>query len=482
MERDTLASLRDPERLRALRDTGLLDSPPEDAFGRLARLASRILEAPVALLTFVDDRREFIKAETGAQAQLNGVRELGLQYSLCKHIVAGGAPLVLEDARESEHRASAAVTELGVIAYAGVPLIDSRDHALGALCVVDSKPRAWTGAEVETLRELAAIAVGEIELRVLARALRDSEQRLQQQSELLRAVLDNMGDGVVVADTAGKLIADNPAAHRIVGPDLAALSGLRPGPEAGLFLPDQVTPYPPDELPLARAIRGESTDQVEVFVRSAHRPDGAWSSATGRPLRGHGDELRGGIVVLRDVTEKKHAEQRLSRYADEVRAASLVDELTGLYNRRGFLALAVQQLKLATRNKWPVMVLFADLDGLKQVNDRFGHGAGDRVLVEVVQLLRQTFRESDVLARLGGDEFVVLTTDASLASVDLGARLQERLAALNAAPRAHPLSLSFGIAHRDLQQPESLDALLALADARMYEQKRAHHDLRASVG
>jgi diguanylate cyclase (GGDEF)-like protein len=154
---------------------------------------------------------------------------------------------------------------------------------------------------------------------------------------------------------------------------------------------------------------------------------------------------------------------------------AFLDELTGLYNRRGFLTLAEQQLKTADRAKREMLLLFADFDDLKHINDTLGHTQGDLALIEVADVLRDKFRESDIIARIGGDEFVVLATETGGSSADaITARLQENLKAINAREgRSYKLSLSMGIAHYDFEQPCSIDALLARADRAMYERKQS---------
>jgi two-component system, cell cycle response regulator len=173
------------------------------------------------------------------------------------------------------------------------------------------------------------------------------------------------------------------------------------------------------------------------------------------------------------VRAMRYAIER-QRLMDELRALSLVDELTGLYNRRGFLTLAQQQLKIADRAKRGIFLLFLDLDHMKWINDSLGHAQGDRALIETASVLTQSFRDSDIVARVGGDEFaVVAMEDNPMAGSTIYARLQEYLQALNSAPdREYSLSLSVGIACYDPDWPCSIDELLARADASMYEQKR----------
>ena len=156
-----------------------------------------------------------------------------------------------------------------------------------------------------------------------------------------------------------------------------------------------------------------------------------------------------------------------------LRSLSLNDELTGLYNRRGFVTLAENRQKLAERQGVRSSLIFGDLDDLKQVNDTFGHREGDRALQEVADVFRECFRESDIVARIGGDEFCALLTDASESSETLiRERLRRALEIRNSRPsRLYRLSVSVGIAR--ITGPYGLEYQLASADAQMYEQKRS---------
>jgi diguanylate cyclase (GGDEF)-like protein len=157
----------------------------------------------------------------------------------------------------------------------------------------------------------------------------------------------------------------------------------------------------------------------------------------------------------------------------ELRYLLLTDDLTGLYNRRGFFAAATQQLKLASRNAQSMLLLFCDVDDLKQINDRFGHREGDVALARAGRALADAFRDSDILARLGGDEFAVLAPEASNQHEALvSRRLQQALEETKPSESAYDLSLSVGVARFDAQHAVSLGELMERADKDMYEQKR----------
>jgi diguanylate cyclase (GGDEF)-like protein len=152
---------------------------------------------------------------------------------------------------------------------------------------------------------------------------------------------------------------------------------------------------------------------------------------------------------------------------------ALSDDLTGLYNRRGFMALAERQLKLGRRSGRGIMLIFIDVDEMKVINDSFGHSAGDDALKCTATALRMTFRDSDVIARMGGDEFAVLAIEASKDSEDkIKARLFEHVKSIRAAESHYPLSLSLGVARFDTCKRISIGELMAQADQAMYEQKR----------
>jgi two-component system cell cycle response regulator len=158
----------------------------------------------------------------------------------------------------------------------------------------------------------------------------------------------------------------------------------------------------------------------------------------------------------------------------ELRSLALTDELTGLHNRRGFLALATQQLKVADRNREGVLLFFADIDNLKQINDRDGHREGDYAVIQAAKAIKQTFRDSDIVSRLGGDEFAILAleTPARYQEAMLD-RVRKNLDSVNIGERDYVVALSVGMARFDPQNPLSLVDLMSQADREMYKQKRS---------
>lgn len=195
--------------------------------------------------------------------------------------------------------------------------------------------------------------------------------------------------------------------------------------------------------------------------------------------------------ILIDITEQKQTEESLRKALKELESSnkerqemikqlenlSLMDDLTGLYNRRGFFTASGERLKLAQRNQQKLLFLFIDLDNLKWINDSFGHQKGDQALVQFADILGKTLRKSDIKGRLGGDEFGVLAEEAS-ENVQglLEERLLENIKAFNS-KHEYPfqLSISLGISYYNPEHPSTLEELMFRADKLMYVQKKIKH-------
>jgi two-component system, cell cycle response regulator len=161
------------------------------------------------------------------------------------------------------------------------------------------------------------------------------------------------------------------------------------------------------------------------------------------------------------------------RTLNSLKKQTLVDDLTGLLNRRGFQSLAEQQVRIAKRANWESILLFADLDNLKIINDRFGHAEGDRAIKAIASILKETFRTSDIISRIGGDEFIVLaikTSDDNVSSITN--RLVRNIKNYNQEINKFKLSLSFGVVYLDPKDDISLEQAIVEADKNLYIQKQ----------
>jgi PAS domain S-box-containing protein len=198
-----------------LRATGLLEEARVELFERLARAAAHALHAPVAQVNLLTGDLQIPSASFGPEPWPSG-GPVTLDYSLCQHVVAAGESLVLGDTRADPRAAeSLATLEKGVAAYAAVPLTTGEGHTLGSLCVVDFEAREWTGEEVEVLRDLAGVAVADIENRL--RTDQRADDALRESEARYRTLTDVDPDGIVVMDDTGIIVSANPAMERIFG-------------------------------------------------------------------------------------------------------------------------------------------------------------------------------------------------------------------------------------------------------------------------
>jgi diguanylate cyclase (GGDEF)-like protein/PAS domain S-box-containing protein len=210
-------------------------------------------------------------------------------------------------------------------------------------------------------------------------------------------------------------------------------------------------------------IKGEKIPQIYDFRIIQKDGNVRWVVVNSRLISWEGRPAT--LNFLSDITDRKRLEEKL-------RTMSIMDDLTGLYNRRGFLTLFQQQVKVADRTKKNMLLFFADLDKMKQINDTLGHQEGDKALIDIATILKEVFRGSDIIGRVGGDEFAILVLDTTDETKEvLMKRLQNSLDDYNR-PKSYTLSLSIGIAPYDPKKPLSLDELMAQADTLMYEEKR----------
>ncbi|MGA7120609.1 MAG: diguanylate cyclase [Polyangiaceae bacterium] len=310
-------------------------------------------------------------------------------------------------------------------------------------------------------RELRATV--EIALRRHAHA-----QRIVQRTTLLAGVLGSLPDIVLSVDTEGRVLLANDAALGAVGATSAGESTGWTGGAPGLRLPDGETVCPPDQLPLSLALCGKTVHDAEVFVQAPSEVSGRLYHFTAAPLRDESGRVTGAVTVGRDITGLRATQSDLRQLSD-------TDELTGAYNRRGFFVAARAKLDAATSLGRTPALVFVDLNELKRINDELGHQEGDRAIADAAEVLRSSFRKSDIVGRLGGDEFVVLAQDAGPYSHVLRGRLQSALDEFNErSDRPYRLSMSVGLSQQDPTDPVSLEALVEQADKRMYEEKASH--------
>ena len=298
----------------------------------------------------------------------------------------------------------------------------------------------------------------------------DIAERKRLEEDLLKFKLgiERSGEGIFITDRDGAIIYVNPAFEKIYGFRREEALGKTPRILKSGTLSPEVYKQFWDTIQAKEVMSGEIVNRA-----SDGRLLTAYSSAN--PILKDDGDIIGYLAIQRDITEQKRMEE-------DLRALSLVDELTGLYNRRGFVTLAQQQLRVANRLKRKDYLVFIDMDQMKWINDTFGHPKGDQALIAAAQILKNTFRESDIVARIGGDEFAVLTVETADANTEvINARLQENIKDHQGrGGYGFPLSMSVGITRYDPEHPCSIDELLARADQLMYQQKRARKNQTGS--
>ena len=285
---------------------------------------------------------------------------------------------------------------------------------------------------------------------------------VQKQREELQVIIDASPILIFYKDQENRFIRVNKALAEAVGLPKQAMEG-----KTGLDVyPNQVPDYWEDDKEVIA-----SGIPKRGVVRQFDMAGGMrWIQTDKIPYRDNEGRIIGVIGFGIDITERKQMEE-------EIRALSFRDPLTALYNRRGFITLAEQQLKAATRVQRKMLLTFLDVDGLKWINDTLGHEAGDKALVDAAEVLRRTFRESDIIARVGGDEFAVLAIDMTDLDPELlPNRLQRTIDAFNTdESKPYRLSLSWGMTVYEPGTAQSLDQLMSAADALMYAQKKAKY-------
>ncbi len=317
-------------------------------------------------------------------------------------------------------------------------------------------------------RELRATV--EIALRRHARA-----EKFLRQSALLAGVLGSLPDLILCVDTEGRVLVANDGALRAVGATSAGGVTWWTAESERIRLADDDAICPREHLPLVLALGGATVQDMELFIHAPTDALGRLYSFIATPLRDENGRVTGAVSVGRDITRARATQSDLRQLSD-------TDELTGAYNRRGFLMAARAKLEAATSSGRNPALFFVDLNELKQINDELGHQQGDQAITDAVDVLRSSFRNSDIVGRLGGDEFVVLAQEAGAYAHVMRARLQSALDEFNErGGREYRLSMSVGVAQQDPSEPVSLEALVEEADKRMYEEKAKHRSRHSGV-
>jgi diguanylate cyclase (GGDEF)-like protein/PAS domain S-box-containing protein len=473
------------QRLETLRGYDVLDTPPESAFDDLTLLAAQICQVPIALVTLIDESRQWFKSKIGLSAT-----ETSRDFSFCAHaILYTDEVFEVRDAQLDPRFADNPLVTADpyIRFYAGALLVAPDGLALGTLCVIDRVPRVLSAEQQTAMRALSRTVIAQLELRRTLVAHRRAEEQLQSLNVSLEQKVDARTAELrremevrreseqqyrTLADSGQALIwaADTDKLFNYFNKAWLDFTGRVLEQELGNGWVDGVHP---DDSQRCLDVYMSSFDRREKFSMDyrLRRYDGEyrWIRDDGCPLYNSEGEFIGYIGYCLDITGRKQDEDLIQRLAH-------FDVLTGLPNRVLFTDRINHALSMAQRSQGQLAVLFLDLDHFKNVNDTLGHRIGDALLIEVAKRLKSAMREGDTASRLGGDEFILVLpgTDVN-GAVHVAEKLLETVAQLCRIEQ-HELVItpSIGIAMYP-DDGEDFDTLSKCADVAMY---RAKHDGR----
>ncbi|MBB3659196.1 diguanylate cyclase (GGDEF)-like protein/PAS domain S-box-containing protein [Rhizobium sp. BK650] len=375
------------ERLRLLYGTSILDTPPTTEFDAVARLACSMFDMPMALVSFVDEHRQWFKARQGLP-----LKEAPRERSFCSHVVETGSPLVVEDAsKDPRFYANTFVTDYSVQFYAGVPLSEG-ETCYGSFCVLDTRIRHFSGRDLEQLHNLASVVMGLIREHRQQSLLKEQQRELELKQARFEQTERSANVGGFEMDVSTGAIIWSDQIYRIVGLPIG-----KP-----MTSEEVIACYAPEERESVRrrirdVLNGSGTGVDKEYRIITPEGQERWIRVVSdiEHLQGEQKRLFG---IVQDVSEKVRYEQRLLQAAN-------TDPLTRLANRAAYNA---HMESLAAAAAPSIGLLLIDVDRLKQVNDILGHATGDLLLKGVASRLEECVGKRGKVFRLGGDEFCVV--------------------------------------------------------------------------
>jgi diguanylate cyclase (GGDEF)-like protein/PAS domain S-box-containing protein len=455
-------------RLHALRDLHILDTAPEENFSEAVRLAASICGTPIALINLIDRDRQWFKAKLGMPAT-----EMPRAHAFCNGVIGQQEPVVVSDAStDARFRDNPFVKgDPNVRFYAGMPLTTTEGYTVGTLCVVDLVPHEITAAQRESLAALGRQVTMQIELRAKVRLLHEvlaekerMESELRKQALLFNAFMDHSPTVGFMKDREGRFIYYN----RMFAERFAITATEWIGKSVfDLFPKEFASAY--HELDMTVLTSGVA----QVVEESSPGPNNTtlyWRTHKFRIADGESTDLLGGLSMdissdLEASAKLRDSHALLEAKNEQLEELSITDSLTGLRNRRAFDA----RLAAAMHSRSAVSLLMLDIDCFKNLNDNYGHPAGDEVLRIVAGLLDGTSRGFDCVARYGGEEFALLLIDiGEEGALAIAERLRSTIEQY--AWTACPVTVSVGVANRVMPR-EGAAELLAAADGALYRAK-----------
>ncbi len=464
----------------ALDRYGVLDTPPEAPFDELALLAAQFCQAPIALISLLDQDQQWLKARIGLD-----LPQTSREVAFCEIALREpGHVLVVADTHEDPRFAQnpLVIGSPGIRFYAGAPLVTPSGIAIGTLCVLDHTPRVLSADQENALRLLARQVVAQFELRAhLVERERHQTMRRQMTHALLEREIhlqDAMGalyEGLVIQNADSEILLCNRRAEQILGltaEQLVGRSSLDPRWKA---IREDGTPLSGSEHPLPLALRTGHPQRGFIMGIETGQGERRWIEINAEPLfppaDGGSDNQRpyAGVATFRDITAQRLYQQSLVQINSQLESLVQQDSLTGLKNRRGFDEHLRNAFETTHRSKAPLALLLLDVDQFKGYNDTFGHLEGDQALRTVGQILQNAARPTDTIARYGGEEFALILPDTCQTQAQ--AIAQRCCQAIETHPWPHRrLTVSVGVACMQLGMA-SPQALVLAADSALYQAK-----------
>ena len=296
------------KRIASLRSLSILDTPPEERFDRITRVAAELFGVPIALISLVDSNRQWFKSCYGIT-----MNETPRDISFCAHAILGTDIFYVPDTmRDPRFADSPLVSEQSIRFYAGLPLAGPEDHMIGTLCIMDNVPRELTEEDKRLLRDLGAWAHAEITaLHLLKREVASARDQLKETEQTFAKFLDGLPVGVFVLDNQGKPCYENKTAEQILGKGIIPEDGAEQLANTyHVYLEGTDQEYPAHKMPIVRALKGLSTEAEDMDI---HRPDGVMSvQVWATPIFNEHGEITHAIAAFQDITERKRTEKRLA--------------------------------------------------------------------------------------------------------------------------------------------------------------------------
>lgn len=462
-----MVSTTEQQRLSAVRSLEILDTENERDFDDLVSLAALVFDVPISTVTIMDSYRQWFKASVGI-----GVKETPREISFCDHAIQQFEPMIVPDAAlDSRFVNNPLVTgEPHLAFYAGVPLLNSENLAIGTFCIMDSKPKQLTAKQIEILNVIANQVVKLLELRAERNKYRDLvvekeavNKELEEIKQRWQFAIDGSGDGVWDWNIQTNQTFFSKKWKSMLGYGVNEIPNTH---QAWISLIHK------DDLPnvtkkLNDYLAGKTSEYKSEIRLLCKDSSYKWILSRGMVVEYDPGGLPKRMAGTHtDISSRKQTEEMIWRQAN-------FDLLTGLPNRRMFFDRLKEEIKKATRSKTKFALMFIDLDGFKEVNDKYGHKTGDNLLIQVVQRVSQCIRACDTFSRLGGDEFTIILTELnSIEDIDFVAT--KVLAVINKpfqlGVNKAMISASIGVSVFPEHTKES-DTLISLADTAMYTAK-----------